>query len=128
MSPLLCYNCSWSKSNSTYTKLGEYSTEEDVGATPTGNTFTITGLTTGSVYWLQITVADADSSNVNTISLSGFTEVEGSSILTPRTYWSTLSGFYKVTGDPTITTTGTAGSSVNQERLTSILIKEANIS
>lgn len=114
--------------NSTYTKLGEFSTSEDIGAdTPaTGSDFTINGLTSGSVYWLQVTSADGENSTPNTISLSGFTAVEGSTSYYHDNYSALLTGFYEVTGDPVITIV--SGSSGTYNGVISILINEANTS
>lgn len=128
ISLLVCYNCSWSKLNSTYTKLGEFSTNEDIGAaTPvTGNDFTITGLVSGSVYWLQVISADGENSTPNTVSLSGLSAVEGSTSYYHDNYSAILTGFYKVTGDPVVTIV--SGSSSTYNGVISILISEANSS
>lgn len=122
-----CYNCSWSKvPEAFYTKLGEFSTSEDVGADASGNRFTITGLVSGSVYWLQVTSSDAEGSTANTISLSGLTAVEGSTSYYHDTYSALLTGFYKVSGDPVVTIT--SGSSHLNNGVISVLIIEADIS
>lgn len=108
--------------------MGEFSTSEDVGAdTPvTGNDFTINGLVPGSVYWLQVTSADGEKSTPNTISLSGFTAVEGSTSYYHDIYSALLTGFYRVTGDPVITIE--SGSNSTYYGVISILINEANTS
>lgn len=124
----LSYSISWSRLNNTITKLGEFTTDEGVGAVPpdTGNNFTITGLVPGSVYWLQITSSDGENSTPNTISLSGFTAVEGSTNYYHSNYNAILSGFYEVSGDPVVTIA--TGSSSTYLGILSISINEVDTS
>lgn len=123
-----CLNYSWYVTDYGYVLKGKFSSSEDVGATApprSGNDFTINGLVSGTVYWLQVTSADGDSSVGNQISLSGLTAVKGSVNYDYNAYGAILSGYYRVTGDPVVSITGASNVYIG---FVSILLIEANIS
>jgi len=107
--------------------LGEFKTSSDVGAIRDSRTVTINGLSTTSVYWLQVTNSDGHGQSDNSIILSGLTQVAETTLIRyTSAYCAVLSGYYEVTGVPKVSTSPRASSDSNA--IVTILVNEVTSS